>query len=256
MPSLAPPLAGNVTDCPLQTTFNCTTPSCAFTGQVVNLNGTCTAADGLAVAVYAIDGRNTTTATCPQPGVTVNVSVTPAYTSPDFADCVYPAVTSLQLQSARRAMGCMMGCAGPLGVQRGACSPSPRLAPSLAWALPRHPPLPAALPSPPCPTVPTISCNSVPTCSSPGQVVVLVGSCTASNPNATLVYVVNGQAVTTATCPAANQHLDVSVKPVYPARPQCNYNATLAFTLQSAHARHATCVCSSLLCCLGLLVRA
>jgi hypothetical protein len=102
----------------------------------------------------------------------------------------------------------------------------------------RFPPIPAEVTNPgvPCPSVPVITCSK-PACTSAGQVVPLLGTCTAQGapggPTPALIYLVGGQPALYATCPAPGATVEVSVKPMYPARPDCPYNATLAYALNS-----------------------
>ena len=64
----------------------------------------------------------------------------------------------------------------------------------------------------------------------------LQGACAASDPTASLIYIVAGTAALYAVCPAPGFTVPVSVKPQDPARPDCPYNATLAFNLTSERA--------------------
>jgi hypothetical protein len=61
----------------------------------------------------------------------------------------------------------------------------------------------------------------------------LGGSCVLSDSAATLVYYVGGKPATNATCPDPGVPLVVSVRPSYPARPDCSYNTTAAYNLTS-----------------------
>lgn len=60
----------------------------------------------------------------------------------------------------------------------------------------------------------------------------LAGSCSAAN-GVTLTYLVNGNATTSLTCPAAGVQAAVSVRPSIPSQPECSYNATAAFNVTS-----------------------
>jgi hypothetical protein len=99
----------------------------------------------------------------------------------------------------------------------------------------------------PCPTRPTVTCTA-PACVSTGSsppvsIAQLLGSCTASDAAASLVYLVAGQPAVSAVCPAAGAAAQsVFVQPLYGARPDCPYNATFAYNLTGAHAwRGASC---------------
>jgi hypothetical protein len=78
--------------------------------------------------------------------------------------------------------------------------------------------------------MPTITCTA-PVCANPGDEVVLAPTCTSSNPNATLVYYVDGREATTATCPFPGTTTTVTVKPKFLDFPNCPYDSKTAFTL-------------------------
>ena len=82
--------------------------------------------------------------------------------------------------------------------------------------------------------MPSITCGRPPNCTVPGATVLLVGTCSSSDAGAQLLYIVNGQISNTATCPTAGTSVVVEVKPVFPQRPECPYNASTAYTLTSA----------------------
>jgi hypothetical protein len=90
--------------------------------------------------------------------------------------------------------------------------------------------------------MPSITCNNVTACSAPGQVIPLAGSCSASNPNASLVYLVNGVPSTSMTCPPVNTTVTVTVQPQFPLLPTCPYNATTGFNATSEQGRPAKCM--------------
>jgi hypothetical protein len=78
--------------------------------------------------------------------------------------------------------------------------------------------------------MPSITCRNV-SCSAPGVVIPLAGTCNASNPDASLVYLVNGVPSTSMTCPAVNATVTVTVQPQFPLLPTCPYNATTGFNV-------------------------
>jgi hypothetical protein len=61
----------------------------------------------------------------------------------------------------------------------------------------------------------------------------LNNTCFSSNPDATLVYFVDGEQRTTATCPEPDKTVTVTVKPLFTATPDCPYEAKTAYTLKS-----------------------
>ena len=80
--------------------------------------------------------------------------------------------------------------------------------------------------------MPSLTCGMVPSCTTPGVVVPLAGTCNATG-NASVVYLVNGVPSTQVTCPQANTTVTVAVQPQYPTLPQCPYNATTGFNITS-----------------------
>jgi hypothetical protein len=67
----------------------------------------------------------------------------------------------------------------------------------------------------------------------------LAGSCSSSDPNAQLVYVIDGQQALTAKCPEPGASVQVLVRPTYPLRQDCCYNAEQGFTLTSERSKPA-----------------
>ena len=105
---------------------------------------------------------------------------------------------------------------------------------------PLAPPVPPAAQPPvisTCAAQPNITCGSVPTCTTPGESVLLLGTCVANASGAGVMYIVNNHLATHATCPAAGVVAPVLVVPVFPSHPECCYNASLGFNLSSE--RHA-----------------
>jgi hypothetical protein len=101
-----------------------------------------------------------------------------------------------------------------------------------AFAQPRpHPLAPAANIT--CPSAPSVNC-SAPACPSAGATVQLAGTCRPSDPAASLIYTVSGQAAQSTTCPAANLSLVVGVQPTYLGLPACVYVSKTAYTLTCA----------------------
>ena len=80
--------------------------------------------------------------------------------------------------------------------------------------------------------MPSLTCGVAPSCTTPGMVVPLAGTCNATG-NASVVYLVNGVPSTQVTCPQANTTVTVAVQPQYPTLPQCPYNATTGFNITS-----------------------
>jgi hypothetical protein len=84
-----------------------------------------------------------------------------------------------------------------------------------------------------CPVQPKVTCTE-PACSGPNATVVLLQTCTSSDPNATLVYFVGGQPAVQAYCPPNGGSLEVQVKPSYPPpNDACPYDTSTAYTLRS-----------------------
>ena len=119
----------------------------------------------------------------------------------------------------------------PPCMPRGCAPHPPEPAPDVCVRL--LPISPLAAPVRPCPPSPTVSCGGPPVCNLPGDQVLLVGTCTASPANASVLYVVGGQHATYATCPPAGTPLVVQVQAAYGDLPDCPYNATTAYTLTS-----------------------
>ena len=79
---------------------------------------------------------------------------------------------------------------------------------------------------------PVVTCSNLPSCTA-GATVQLLGSCTASDPNATVVYHVGGSPATNLTCPQPGTSLPVTVQAVYPSSLECVYGIAAAFNVTS-----------------------
>ena len=85
---------------------------------------------------------------------------------------------------------------------------------------------------------PSLTCANVPACTTAGATAQLDGACSADNSlgQVDIAYLLNGQVVTSATCPAVGTPLAVTVRLTLRKTPACSYNVTGALTLNSERA--------------------
>ena len=247
-PSLHSPYPGPAANgtfvCPSAPVITCPyPPACSAPGAVVSLAGSC-GSTPTATLVYLVNGQPSATATCPPAGAPLVVAVQAVVPGTPAASCPYNATFAYNLTSeAPRALPLVSTngpdrdrpCPSLLTCRRQLelhCVLSPVRLPSTDWR-PGRSPRPTAAPTG-CPPMPSITCGRPPNCTVPGATVLLVGTCSSSDAGAQLLYIVNGQISNTATCPTAGTSVVVEVKPVFPQRPECPYNASTAYTLTSA----------------------
>ena len=239
--------------CPDGPNVTCVAPTCSGPGAQVVLTGSCVVDAGWNL-VYYVDGDAAVTATCAHYGESMEVVVVPEY--PGLEDqCCYEAVDAYSLdsewhlpgchgQAAHVARQCLLAMAASDHTHRSRTR-GPGVLP-----LPPHPwlPAPSSSPScpascdpnvrpPSCPSAPTITCATPPVCSNAGDEVSLAGSCTSSDPSATLVYVVKGSLAMVAKCPKQGRARVVRVTAAYDDQPECGYDLQLAFSLSGASPR-------------------
>lgn len=145
-----------------------------------------------------------------------------------------PGARARMLPLAERTLACAH--LSPAGA---ACARGPA-APSLRQLMTTHartpPPFPTLRAAPSeqlsdCPAPQAITCPTPPQCPAAGAVVQLAGTCASGLPGAALNYLVDGVPATTATCPAGNRPLVVSVRQELASQPDCSYNATTVYSL-------------------------
>jgi hypothetical protein len=76
-----------------------------------------------------------------------------------------------------------------------------------------------------------MNCKPTLPCSPAGADVMLEGACSAADPNATLVYLAGGAAVTRVPCPASGGSVEIRVRPAFAMAPNCTYDDALATTV-------------------------
>ena len=95
------------------------------------------------------------------------------------------------------------------------------------------PPFAGGSGQPVCPVDGPISCANAPPCLNANDVLQLPGSCSLQNPNMGVSYSVNGRPAATVRCPQPGATQTVNVRPVVCGHPECTYNSTFSFDVQS-----------------------